>query len=113
MLLSILKSLVKVNIIMATLVVFSALCYGDGLPNPQPMQKIGSCPIGYIPYNEYCTPSKNANFAIVKNGACPSSYMPYGDYCVASGNARMAIHKESSSCPPSWIPYGNYCLAHN
>jgi hypothetical protein len=52
----------------------------------QPIQKIGTCPLGFYASNAYCVqnaPSKRE--AIIKTGSpCPLGWHGSGDYCVKS-----------------------------
>jgi hypothetical protein len=49
---------------------------------PQPIQRVGSCPIGYYISAGYCVPSRTAKPAIVKEGStCPLGYYSTGSYC--------------------------------
>ena len=78
---------------------------------PQPLVKQGSCPSGYSQSGNYCNPSSNARFAVLKVGSCPSGYSQSGNYCLASGaNSRLAVPKVGS-CPSGFSQSGDYCLS--
>lgn len=86
-------------------------------PPPQPVVKYSeNCPTGYsVSGRSYCSPSKNARFAIVRIGSsCPSGYITSsGNYCLAtSDNSKTAIQKEGNSCPNGYMTSAsNYCLS--
>jgi len=78
----------------------------------QPIQKIGSCPLGYYTSGSYCVPSKgnSSRGAIEKNGNCPIGFYTSGGYCVSSpASNRQIIQKTGNSCPLGWMTSGNYC----
>lgn len=76
-----------------------------------PLQKFGSCPIGYHQSSSYCVPNNSiSNFATPKIGSCPVGYHRSGDYCLSNNNnANRAIPK-IGSCPIGYHQSGNYCL---
>ena len=86
-------------------------------PPAQPVVKYSeNCPTGYsVSGRSYCSPSKNAHFAIIRIGTnCPSGYITSGkNYCLAaSDNSKTAIHKQGSNCPHGYITSAsNYCLS--
>jgi hypothetical protein len=89
-----------------------ALAEPPTLPAPQPIERIGLCPPGYLPNGRYCLPNRNAAFVILKRGLCPSGYLPQGAYCAAGRNARLAIPRLQTLCPPGWLPQGEYCVGY-
>jgi hypothetical protein len=50
----------------------------------EPVQKIGSCPLGYYTQGSYCVPSQI--------------------------NPRPAIERYDKQCPLGWYTNGNYCI---
>ena len=86
-------------------------------PPAQPVVKSSeNCPTGYsVSGGSYCSPSKNARFAILRIGSsCPSGYINSGgNYCLAASvNSKTAIHKEGNGCPNGYITSAsNYCLS--
>jgi len=53
----------------------------------RPLQKLGSCPLGYYSSGDYCVPSSGGNSrgAIEKvGGDCSLGFYSSGDYCVSS-----------------------------
>lgn len=50
----------------------------------EPVQKIGSCPLGYYTQGSYCVPSQV--------------------------NPRPAIERYNKQCPLGWYTNGNYCI---
>ena len=90
---------------------FTLFSYSVLALDSYPLQKFGSCPIGYHQSSEYCVPnSSNSNFATPKAGSCPVGYHQSGNYCLSnSHNANRAIPK-SGSCPIGYHQSGSYCL---
>ena len=103
------KVFILVNV--SFLFLFASELHADyGVPVPQPIQKIGSCPNYYSPSNEYCVPMANAPFVVLKDGPCPSYYSSSGSYCIALKGAKYIIPKQGSVCPTGWSSSNNYCI---
>jgi hypothetical protein len=48
----------------------------------QPIQKLGTCPLGYFSSGRYCVPtSKQSKPVIEKYGTCPVGFYSTGNYC--------------------------------
>jgi hypothetical protein len=97
----------SIYIIIAILILYPALVSAESL---SPILKNGSCPSGYHASGKYCTPGKDANFAIIKVGSCPSGYHSSGNYCLACNNAKTVFLKAGNSCPSGYHSSGQYCL---
>lgn len=52
---------------------------------PQPLVRVGSCPLGYYSQGSYCVPSP-------------------------SGGARPAIERDGATCPLGYYRSANYCV---
>ncbi len=80
----------------------------------RPLQKLGSCPLGYYSSGDYCVPSSGGNSrgAIEKVGSgCPLGFYSSGNYCVSSpSNDREVIQKTGRGCPLGWYSTGDYCV---
>jgi hypothetical protein len=70
---------------------------------------VGTCPTGYHPSGDYCTPSATAGPALPKTGQCPSGYHASGGYCLGQRDARHAVHRVGA-CPVGYHVSGAYCL---
>ena len=63
-------------------IVLALLLAAPAFADPsQPIQKLGTCPLGYYGSSGYCLPT----------------------------TSRQAIPKTSSPCPLGWVTSGNYC----
>jgi hypothetical protein len=51
-------------------------------PPPQPIQRVGTCPLGWYNAGAYCIPSShNSKPIIEKFDSCPLGYYSSGKYC--------------------------------
>ena len=52
------------------------------MPPPQPIQKVGTCPLGYYSSGGYCNPTNEyTKPAIQKFHSCPVGWYSTGSYC--------------------------------
>lgn len=79
------------------------------IASPLPLERRGSCPLGYYASGRYCLPGRQARPAVLKLGNCPVGWYSSGNYCLASQTARPVIPK-LGSCPIGSYASGNYCV---
>lgn len=102
--------------LLVLMLMLSAMGDGPALAQQpvRPLPRLGSCPLGYYTFGNYCVPSSSDNTrgAIEKSGhSCPLGFYTSGNYCVSSpSNDREAIQKVGNSCPLGWFSSGSYCL---
>ncbi|AJD58369.1 hypothetical protein [Synechococcus elongatus] len=88
----------------------SCSCWSWGaIASPLPIERQGSCPLGYYASGSYCVPGRQARPAVLKLGNCPVGWYASGNYCLASQTARPVIPK-LGSCPIGSYANGNYCV---
>lgn len=76
-----------------------------------PLERSGSCPLGYHQTGNYCSPNNSgSNFAIERKGACPIGYHQSGGYCLANSNNERRAIPRSGACPIGYHQSGNYCV---
>ena len=73
-----LMSVLRLAVLCALLVFGPRVLAGE----QQPIQKLGTCPLGYFSSGQYCVPtSKQSKPVIEKYGTCPVGFYSAGNYC--------------------------------